>query len=415
VRGLTAVVVGAFVVRVVYAVAFAPDVTPFGDDSFYHLAALQLADGLGYKEGILVLRPTAAHPPLYPLGLAGIASLGGRSVDAQRMLGVCAGTATVLVVGLIAMRLAGRRAGLAAALLCGAYPAFIAADGALMSETLFALLVACAILQALRELESSSPAGIALLGALIGAAALTRSEGLLLVPAGLALALLAAPRRQRAQRATAVLVAAAILIGPWVARNHHVFGRVLYTTNEGTTLAGANCDPTYYGDQIGGFTTECLPRPPPDANAAEVTSERRHAALRYVDAHRGRAAVVAGARVLRMWGFYAIDVQTRVDGRDRGLQTAGAVAFYPLLALGAAGAGVLFARGRRAPLAVMLTPLALSTVTAALTYGLPRLRHISDVSLLALAGVAVTAGARARSSATTPARRLAGSPAEPPA
>jgi hypothetical protein len=396
----------------VYAVAFAPDPTAFGDDSFYHQAALQLADGLGYKEGFFYLRPTAAHPPLYPYSLAGIAWVGGRSVDAQRMLGVCAGTATVLVVGLIATRLGGRRAGLVAALLCAAYPTFIAADAALMSETLFALLVACAVLQALRQLESPSAVGMALLGASIGAAALTRSEGLLLVPAALALALLARPRRQPALRAAVLLAATLVLIGPWVARNHHVFGKFLYTTNEGTTLAGSNCDPTYYGNEIGGFTTACLSHFPPTANLAVVTTERRKAALRYVDAHRGRAAVVAGLRVLRMWGFYAIDAQTRVDGRDRGLQTAGLVAFYALFALGAAGAGVLFVRGQRAQLAVVVMPLAVSTITAALTYGLPRLRQISDVSLLILAGVAITAERRARSSATAPASPPYGSPAE---
>ena len=408
---LAPVVAGAFVLRLVYALAFAPELTPLGDDSFYHQTALQLADGLGYNEGLLVLRPTAAHPPLYSLALAGVASLGGHSVDAQRLVGVCAGTGTVLVVGLIAMRLGGRRAGLAAALLCALYPAFVAADAALMSETLFGLLVACGLLQALRELASPSPAGMALLGALIGAASLTRSEGLLLVPAALLLALLATPRRQRVARVTALLLATAVLVAPWVARNHHVFGRFLYTTNEGTTLAGANCHPTYYGDQIGGFTSECLPTFPPEANLADVASERRKAAFRYIDAHRGRAVIVAGLRALRMWGAYAIDAQTRIDGRDRGVQTAGLVAFYALVVTGTAGAALVFARRQRAELAAVLTPVAVSTITAACTYGLPRLRHISDISLLVLAGLALTAGARARSSATAPASRPCGSPA----
>jgi hypothetical protein len=408
-------VAGAFVVRLAYALAFAPAPPAFADSQFFHDAALRLADGLGYEEGFFSLRPTAAHPPLHPLGLAGIALLGGRSIDAQRVLAVCAGTGTVLVVGLIAWRLAGRRAALVAALLCAVYPAFVGADASLMSESLFGLLVACALLQALRQLEAPSTWGMALLGALIGAAALTRSEGLLLVPPALALALLAAPRRQRGLRATALVGATLLVVVPWVARNEHVFGRPVYTTNEGTTLAGANCDRTYHRDLIGSFTPGCLTPERPGVNPAELNDERRRVAFRYIRGHTKRAVEVAGLRVLRMWGFYGIDDQTQVEGRDTGLQTAGAVFYYALLVLGVAGGVVLYRRGRRAELAIMLAPLYVSTLTAAATYGLPRLRHISDISLLALAGVALTAAARDRRPATSPASQPAGSPATPPA
>jgi 4-amino-4-deoxy-L-arabinose transferase-like glycosyltransferase len=414
VRALIAVVAGAFVVRLVYALAVAPDIEGFADDLFYHLSSLQLADGQGYIEGFFVTRPTAAHPPLYPFGLTAIAWLGGRSVDAQRMLGVCAGTATVLVVGLIATRLAGRRAGLAAAVLCAIYPAFIAADGALMSESLFGLLVACALLQSLRLLENRTIWGMVLLGVLIGAAGLTRGEGLLLLPA-LGLLLLTRGPPPRLTPAAALVAATLIVVAPWVARNQHVFGKPVFTTNEGTTLAGANCRPSYHGDSIGGFTITCLTKLPPDMNPVDIANERREAAFRYVREHRGRAVVVAGLRVLRLWSFYGIDVQTRLEGRDRTVQTAGVVFFYPLFALGVAGAVVLFVRRRRRELAVMLTPILVSTLTAALTYGLPRLRQISDVALLALAGVAITAAARARPRANDRASRPSAPPAAHPA
>jgi 4-amino-4-deoxy-L-arabinose transferase-like glycosyltransferase len=401
----------AFVVRLVYALTLAPDLPPFGDSTFFHENALHLADGRGYVEGFLVPRPTAAHPPLYSFGLAAIAWIGGRSVDAQRILGVFAGTGTVLMVGLIAARLAGRRAAVIAAALCAFYPAFIAADSTLMSETLFGFFVAWAMLQALRQLETPSPWGMALLGALIGASALTRSEGLLFVPMGLALALLAAPRRQRGLRAAALLAATLVLIGPWVARNQHVFGRPVFTTNEGTTLAGSNCDLTYYGKQIGDFTEACLPGPPPDQNAAEVSNHRRRAAFRYIDRHSGRAVLVAGVRVLRMWGFWAVNDQKWLEGRDSGLQTAGAIVLFPLLVLAAAGGVILYARRRRAELLVVLAPICVSTLTAALTYGLQRLRHISEISVLILAGVAITAAVRARSSESARASPPSGSPA----
>jgi hypothetical protein len=406
-------VAAAFAVRFVYALTFAPDVSAFGDDAFYHQAALHLADGLGYKEGFFELRPTAAHPPLYPYALSAIAWLGGHSVDAQRLLGVCAGTGTVLIAGLIATRVAGRRAGLIAAVLCAAYPGFIAADAALMSETVFGLLVAGAMLQALRQLEAPSAWGMALLGALIGAAALTRSEGLLLAAPALVLAVLAVPRHGQLLRAAALIGAVLLLVGPWVARNHHLLGRFLYTTNEGTTLAGSNCRPTYYGKLIGGFTTDCLPSFPQDANLGDVTNERRQAAFRYIKRHRGRAAVVAGLRVLRIWGFYGVDDQTRLEGRERGMQTAALVSFYALLGLGLGGVAILYGMGSRAQLAILLSPPAVATLTAALTYGLPRLRHIADISVVILAGVATTAAARALRPARTRATRPCAPPAAP--
>jgi 4-amino-4-deoxy-L-arabinose transferase-like glycosyltransferase len=405
-------VAGAFALRVAYAFGIAPDLQGLGDDAFYHSAALAIADGRGYVEGLLVTRPTAAHPPLYPLALSGIAWLGGRSVDAQRMVGVCAGTGTVLAIGLIATRLGGRRAGLAAAVVGALYPAFVAADGALMSETLFGLLVACALVQALRPLESPSVLGMALLGGLIGAAALTRSEGILLLVPALALALLAHSRR-RALLATALVAAALIVVAPWLARNQHVFGKPVFTTNDGTTLAGANCHPTYYGDAIAGFTNACLPPFPFDANPADISGERREAALRYARAHADRAAVVAGLRVLRLWSFYGIDAQLRADGRDRGVQTAGVAMFYAVLLLGMAGGALLLVRGRRRQLAVMLSPVLVATVTAMLTYGMPRLRHIADVSLVALAGVAITAGARDPPPESAPASPPSAPPAAP--
>ncbi len=98
-----------------------------------------------------------------------------------RMIGVLFGCGTVLVVALIARRLAGGRAALFAAGLCALYPSFIAADGSIMSEPLFGLFVALVVLQALRLSDFGRVRDAALLGGVIGLAALARSESLLLV------------------------------------------------------------------------------------------------------------------------------------------------------------------------------------------------------------------------------------------
>src|SRR5207244_898022 len=76
-------------------------------------------------------------------------------------------------------------------------PVRVAADGAMMSETLYGLLIAGTLLVSLRMLDGPPrPVLAAALGALIGLAALTRAEALVLLPLlAWPLALHARPRR----------------------------------------------------------------------------------------------------------------------------------------------------------------------------------------------------------------------------
>jgi 4-amino-4-deoxy-L-arabinose transferase-like glycosyltransferase len=386
---------GALALRLVYALGLAPDLVGLDDDSFYHLTALELADGHGYVGTFDVFtsgekEPTADHPPLYPLVLSFLAWLGARSVDAQRMVGVGAGTLTVVAVGLAARQLCGRYAGWAAASLCAVYPAFIAADGAIMSESLFGMLVAFALVLALVLLKRPSIPGTALLGLLIGLAALTRSEGLLLLPLLAVPVLVAAPGRRFRTGAT-IAVVAMLAVAPWVIRNIDVFGEAIYSTNDGATLAGANCQQTYYGDEIGDFDFTCISAvdQPRTDNRAVRSRALRRAAVDYASDHPGRAVVVGGLRLARLWGLYAPGDQFDATGRHHTVQLVGALVFYVVLAVAVAGVIVLVRQGRLLALAVLLTPILLASVTAVLTYGLVRLRHIAEVSLLVLAGVAV--------------------------
>jgi 4-amino-4-deoxy-L-arabinose transferase-like glycosyltransferase len=394
-RALLPVAVLAFAVRAVYALAFAPDIEGLGDDLFYHLTAVQLAEGDGYVDVLAAwagkpLEATAAHPPLYPLGLTGLVLVGLDAVDALRMFGVATGTATVLVIGAIADRVGGRRAALVAAGVAAVYPSFVAADGALMSESLFGLLVAGAVLQALRQRERPGVRGAALLGVLIGAATLTRPEGLLLLPL-LGWTVLPAARGRRLALATLLVAATALTLAPWLVRNEREFGQVLLSTNEGVTLAGANCDATYFGNEIGGFTVTCLAPGPQGANAAVQSDHYRDVAFDYVELHQQRALVVVGVRVLRLWGFYDLDQYTRLEGRARGLQTVALGAFYPLLMAAGAGGWLLFRRRKHVELAIMASPIVVSTLTAAATYGLGRLRHIVEISLIVIAATGLCA------------------------
>ena len=389
---LSGLLILAFAVRTVWALRYAPPMSFFGDDTFFYATGRQLARGQGYVTPLAALfhqpsLPTAEHPPLFPFALAGLSKLGIASVNAQRMFNVIAGTVTVLLVALLARRVAGRRAALIATGLSALYPAFIGADSSLMSETLFGALVAGTLLQALRWYEAPTVIGAGILGVLIGLATLTRSEGLLLWP------LLVGPTviRLRMQGLRLGLVAAlgcAVVLAPWVIRNAIALGRPLLSDNQGITVAGSNCRSTYYGSQIGNFDFSCVAtaikgRPLRESEAV-TSSYAQSVGLRYAQNHPVRAVLVAGLRLAGVWGLFAPGRQVVVTGRRVGLQKVGIAMYYVLLVLGVIGAVAIWRSQRRSAWA-LATPFMATSVTAVLTYSLVRLREGADVSLLVLA------------------------------
>src|SRR5204863_10152703 len=92
-------------------------------------------------------------------------------------------------------------------------------------------------------------------------------------------------------------------------------------------------------------------------------------------------------RVLRPWGP-SRPGRLASDGltRRRAVQEAGVLLSYLLMPLALFGAVVLRRRGR--PLSILLAPIVLVTITAALTYGGLRLQHAAEIPLVVLAAVA---------------------------
>jgi hypothetical protein len=149
------------------------------------------------------------------------------------------------------------------------------------------VLVAVALLAAYRLVEAPGTGRGVVLGAVVGLAALTRGEGLLLLP----LLLLPVMRRPRAVR-TAVIVCLAfvVTIGPWTARNWIVFDRsALVATEGGETLAGANCHASYYGGRIGTWQVSCFHvssgSDPRHFNEAAALDEAGREGVRYARDH----------------------------------------------------------------------------------------------------------------------------------
>jgi 4-amino-4-deoxy-L-arabinose transferase-like glycosyltransferase len=378
--------------RLVHVLAIAPPTAIFTDGYFFHWVGKAVADGHGYVNPSELLFKghsvaTAAHPPLYTFVIAAATKLGITGDEAQRSLGCLFGAGTITLVGLIGRRVAGEAVGILAAAIAACYPLLIAADGALMSETLYGLLIALVLLAAYRLRDEPSAWRAVALGVAIGLAALTRPEALLLLP------LLLVPR----WRWLAVAgLATALVVLPWTIRNWSAFDRpVLISTNDGVTLAGSNCGPTYHGRDVGSFTTSCIePARFPD-NEAQQAAAYRSDAVTYAGDHAARVPVVVAVRVLRLWGLYQ-PTRLAYDAQNRRLavQEAGVVFSYLLIPLAVFGALVL--RRRREPLSILLAPILLVTITCALTYGGLRLRHAAEIPLVVLAATGAYALARGR-------------------
>ena len=390
---VAAIAFAGLAVRVAYVLTIAPDRLG-GDGTEFHYIAMHVADGDGFAlprdfySGPLV--PWVDKPPLYVLYLAGATKVAGASLEAHRLASCLLGAGTVAALGFLGRRVGGPRVGLIAAGLGAVYPLLWVADGTVMSESLLGLLVALALIAALRLLERPESWGrAAALGAAMGAAALTRSETVaLLVLLVLPVVLLA--RRMRVRNLVVAGAAALLLMSPWLIRNAIRFDEpVGLSTNLGTMVAGANCDQTYYGDHLGVWISACLP-PHPRGKLTNLHANTK-AGLDYAQDHLGRVPVVVGARVLRLWGVYRPGQQLFDpifrEGRNSGVVVAGQILFY--LAVVAAAFGAWWLRDRRDVLIVLAAPVLMVTLMAAVAYGIIRFRLPAEIPILVLAAVAV--------------------------
>jgi 4-amino-4-deoxy-L-arabinose transferase-like glycosyltransferase len=362
-----------------------------GDWWFYHWQANLIADGRGFLDPFQLLQghavPSAGHPPLYPVVLAGLSKLGLTTTLWHRSLGVLLGMVSIVLIALIARRVAGPRAGLAAAIIAAIYPIFIGADADLMAETLYGPLIAGALLTALSLRERPRVSAAALLGGLLGLAALTRSEGLIFV------AFLALPvawsggRPGRIARLGAVVGACLVVLAPWMIRNASTFDRfVPISTNDATVAAGANCNLTYHGIDLGGWTIACISKRS-ERDESVQAAKWRSEGIDYAKDHLGRVPVVATVRFLRVWDFWQPRRQVQfAEGRQKRVEQAGIAMYYLLLPL--ALIGFLSIRDRWTRW-ILGSPFVVVSLTAITGYGVPRLRHAAEIPLVVLAGVAI--------------------------
>lgn len=392
-----------------------------GDAETYHLLGDRLAAGRGYvrpRESLWLGLdiPTAEFPPAYPLLLGALDFVGVDSVTGQRLFGALVGVVTIIVIGLLGSAVAGRTVGVVAAFIAALYPQLITFDGTLMSEGLFAALVALTLLGVVRAMDPAEAAPTkwwVLASVSTGIGILTRTEALLLLPLVLIPGTFFAADRAGGlaawtRRVLLVCAGSVITLSLWTIRNARALGRFQpFTNNSGTALSGSNCDAVYEGTQIGGWRFDCVPHYESSVTAeSDFADEARQAGVQYITAHLSDLPRVVAARLARTFGLW--DIRTSLfyesfEGRDYDWLWAGWVAW--LLIAGLAAIGVVTLRSRDVRIWPLLMPLATVALMTAITYGNQRFRVTAEPGIVVLAAVGLVRCARHIASTTATRQR----------
>ncbi|MEX1255195.1 MAG: glycosyltransferase family 39 protein [Dehalococcoidia bacterium] len=262
-RWLLLVLAVALLVRVAWVATVQPDPRDgrFDDSVWYYSTGRLLADGEGYVYPLDALcdlgqrrdpgidcaadpPPTALWAPGYPLVLSALFHLPGDDVAWGRALNVAAGLALVCAVYYLGSRLWSPRAGLLAAAIVALFPSHIFFSSLLMTEPLFAAMLAGALCLALAwTMERDAPKWKLIgLGLAIGTLAMVRPEAGILVAVFAAVWFMLHPSwRWLGQRLALLALGMAVLLVPWTARNWAEMGSpIVGTTGLGQVLLQAH-------------------------------------------------------------------------------------------------------------------------------------------------------------------------------
>lgn len=279
-RRAIAVAVGiGIVLRLTFALGYWIDKPLTHDEHEYLALARSLGEGRGLVYDAAREVGTAQQfprAPGYPAFLAVLGTGHGEHASAPARVKVVqsfVGGLTIWLIGVIALRAAGPRAGVAAAAIAAVYPPLVFIPSYVFSETVYSALA----LAAARTLQAASRRGGAAgrapllpaiaAGALIGAAVLVRPAMLFFLPVALPWLL---ARRQLAV-AVAVVAAAAAVVAPWTARNLRVHDRFILVAAEGGVTFWTGNHPLARGE--GDLAAN------PELKRAELEFRRAHGAL----------------------------------------------------------------------------------------------------------------------------------------
>jgi hypothetical protein len=305
---------------------------------------------------------------------------------------------------------AGPVVGLIAAVIAALDPLWFQPSAALMSESLYLVVIPAVLLLALSCQDHPRPWRFVLLGACIGLAVLTRSDALTLaVFLGVPVVLFAASSgRRRLTLARCLFAGLVLVLAPWVLRNEIQLGGFALSDNQGGTLAGSYCAPAMSpGNQdYGDFDAICAEgaagflireaQPPgnaPSWNELTISNELTSSTESYVRGHLSALPGLALARVENTFGLARTSQQVddgAIEGRIASFERFGLELGRVLLVFEVIGAVVL-ARRSRQRFFVLLAPVLAVVVNASLFYGTTRFLALAQPALAVLAAVGLAA------------------------
>jgi 4-amino-4-deoxy-L-arabinose transferase-like glycosyltransferase len=262
----------------------------------------------------LHVTPTALRPPAWSWALSLVYRVVGvadahRRWEAGRMFEAVLGALAVLLLMLIVRRLWGNRIALVTGGLAAVYPPLILAGTSLLSESLFIPAVLGAVLAALEMRQTGRWWWGVAAGALVTLATLTRSNGAIVGIPLLFLVWTGKPRFSwRALRAPAVIVVAAVIVlTPWMIRNEQVFHSFVPTSTEGGfALAGTynqadqdrRINPAFWGMPAPAMVQ--ILEQNHDVNEQQMDSKLTRVGLDYIKAHPASVVKTSWLSFLRL-------------------------------------------------------------------------------------------------------------------
>jgi len=389
-----------------------------GDAWYTHAQAQLIGQGHYFKIGTDLfvsghLIESAGDPPLYPIYLGAWSRLGFDSVTWHRGASTLFGLAMIVLIGLLARRLAGDVAGVAAAILAAIHPLLWINDVMLLSEGMYQPAIVLVLLAAYMWIEHPSRRRVVLLGVAISLAALTRAEsvslfGFLVVP--LVAWRSRIPMRERSKQVALAWLGGLVILAPWLIYNNIRFDKpITLSTASGTVMLAGSCDTAWSGELMGTWDT-CFERRDlfaeydaalPGVNVPvegwikydESVRDNFMArkAIGYTLDHWQRYPLVATARIGRSLEFFkpisTLHVNYKIEGRWKFPSTTGLALYYLLIPFTIIGAIAMSEKGHR--LVPMASIWVMVAFASAITFGLTRYRVPVDVAMVVMSGVGI--------------------------
>jgi len=218
---LLAILILAFLIRLGFVLALNPNGYYFSDTRHYDKAAKALLAGEGFGEKYY-------RAPLYPVMMAGVYFVFGKSFLAMRLLEAFLGTGLCWLVFLIAKGLLDESIALIAALLSALFPHFVLLAGILYPTQVFAILLAASFFFLLQSEKANQFTKVTLSGGLAALAALTVPAIFFVIPFWLLWLVFRSRKsiRRNLVLSLVFLLALAVALAPWTLRNYHKYARV---------------------------------------------------------------------------------------------------------------------------------------------------------------------------------------------